>query len=72
VFIFRQSTANATPTVYQLDLTKPEALFLAQRFPMKDKDVVYVANASSSELQKFLNLVASVLTPVLTVRGLTD
>jgi polysaccharide biosynthesis/export protein len=72
VFIFRQTALDVVPTVYQLDLSKPEALFLAQRFPMRDKDVIYVANASSSELQKFLNLVASVLTPALTVRGLTN
>jgi hypothetical protein len=35
--------------------------FLAQGFPIKNKDVLYVANASSLELQKFLNIMVSVV-----------
>ena len=55
------------PVVYQLDLKDPASFFVAQSFPIRDKDVVYVANAPVAELQKFLNMVATVLSPVLGV-----
>ena len=47
------------PTVYVFDLSKPESFFLCQEFLMKDNDVIYVANSVSTELQKFLRLLAS-------------
>ena len=50
------SPTGRTPTVYVLDMSKPQAYFLAQRFVMRDDDVIYVANAIGTELQKFLDL----------------
>lgn len=47
------------PTVYQLDLTDAKSLFAMQRFPIRNKDVLYVANAPVAELQKFLSFVFS-------------
>jgi polysaccharide export outer membrane protein len=55
------------PVVYKLDLKDPASFFVAQGFPIRDKDVVYVANAPAAELQKFLNMVSTVLSPVLGV-----
>ena len=52
------------PVVYRLDLNDPAGFFLAQGFPIKNKDVVYVSNASSVELQKFLNIMVSVIYPI--------
>jgi polysaccharide export outer membrane protein len=48
---------NADAVVYRLDLHNPTSLLAAQRFPIKNKDVVYFANSPSTELGKFLNLV---------------
>ena len=48
------------------------AFFVAQDFPMRHKDVMYVSNAPAAELQKFLNIVGSVAGPILTLRALTD
>ena len=48
--------SGRTPTVYVLDMSKPQAYFLAQHFVMHDNDVIYVANAIGPELQKFLAL----------------
>ena len=45
--------------MYVFDLSKPESFFLCQEFLMKDNDVIYVANSVSTELQKFLRLLAS-------------
>jgi polysaccharide export outer membrane protein len=47
------------PVVYWLDMKKPEAFLVSQNFPVRDKDVVYVANAPAAELQKFLNILTS-------------
>ncbi len=47
------------PVVYQLNLMNPAALLMAQNFPMKNKDVLYVANAPAAEFQKFLTIITS-------------
>lgn len=47
------------PVVYRVDLKDPRSFLVAQGFPMKNKDVVYVANAPGAELQKFLNILTS-------------
>lgn len=52
------------PTVYRVDLLDPKSLFLLQRFPMQDKDVVYVSNAPLAEFQKFLRMIFSITSPV--------
>lgn len=49
------------PVIYRVDLKDPRAFLVAQNFPMKNKDVVYVANAPAAELQKFLNILTSSL-----------
>lgn len=52
------------PTVYRVDLLDPKSMFLLQRFPMQDKDIVYVSNAPLAEFQKFLRMIFSLTTPV--------
>jgi polysaccharide export outer membrane protein len=52
------------PVIYRLDLTNPSSFFVAQNFPVDNKDLLYVSNASGAELQKFLNLVFSVIYPI--------
>jgi polysaccharide export outer membrane protein len=51
------------PVVYRVDLKDPRTFLIAQSFPVRNKDVIYIANAPTAELQKFLNLMASVLVP---------
>jgi polysaccharide export outer membrane protein len=55
------------PIVYRMDLKDPASFFIAQDFPMRNKDVMYVANAPATELQKFVNLIAGIVLPVLTL-----
>ena len=52
------------PTIYRLDMSNPASFLLAQGFVMKNKDVVYVANASSVEFNKFLNIMISIVYPI--------
>jgi polysaccharide export outer membrane protein len=47
------------PVVYRVNLKNPATFLVAQNFPMRNKDVMYVANAPSAELQKFLNILTS-------------
>ena len=55
------------PVVYQVDMKDPGTFFVAQSFPIYNKDVIYVSNASGAELQKFLNLVATVMYPSIAI-----
>jgi polysaccharide export outer membrane protein len=55
------------PVVYRLDLKKPASFFVAQSFPIYDKDILFISNAPAAELQKFLGLIATTVYPVLGV-----
>ena len=55
------------PVVYQINFNDPGAFFVTQNFPVQDKDVIYVANMPSAELEKFLRMVGMVLTPSLNI-----
>ena len=56
---------DSVPVVYRLDLSQAGGFFLAQNFDMRDHDMLYVANASSTELEKFLFLVGLVAQPII-------
>lgn len=60
---------NKVPVVYQFDMNDPATYFLAQSFPMKNKDIVYVSSASSVELMKFLAVVTSLLAPAVSINN---
>lgn len=47
------------PTVYRLNLSDANSMFWMQRFPVHNKDIVYVSNAPLAEVQKFLSFVFS-------------
>ncbi|WP_413896867.1 polysaccharide biosynthesis/export family protein [Rhodoferax sp.] len=49
------------PVVYRLDLKDPATFFVAQNFPMQNRDVLYVSNSPATELQKFLNILTSTI-----------
>lgn len=74
LFVFRYEPASAArairpdydgrfgervPMVYRVNLRDPAAYFYAKAFVVRDKDVLYVANAKLSELQKFLSILAT-------------
>ena len=44
------------PTVYRADFANPSMFFLAQRFPMRHEDTIFVSNAPATDLEKFLRL----------------
>lgn len=70
IFVFRldkDKDGVVRATVYQLDMLSPETYFLAQMFPMQDKDVVLFANSSANAIQKFFGLLNQLSSPALSV-----
>jgi polysaccharide export outer membrane protein len=54
-----------TPVLYHLKLREAASYFLAKRFPMHNDDMIYVANATMAEVQKFFNLIGTITGPVI-------
>lgn len=83
IFVFRWESRNTlqvpnpaistpdgrVPVIYRVNLRDPGSLFLAQDFTMKDRDIIYVANAPISEFQQFVNIIASTVLPLVAVRN---
>jgi polysaccharide biosynthesis/export protein len=53
------------PVVYRLNFRDAGSYFLARRFEIRDKDLVYIANHPVSELGKFLAIIGSAISPAL-------
>lgn len=47
------------PVIYQFDLSDPGTLFVAQTFPMRNNDVLYVSSAPLADLQRFVSMMSS-------------
>lgn len=62
-----QIQTSVVPVIYRLNLRDANSYFMARSFPMHDKDILYVANAPLTDVQKVLNAVGSVIGP--TVAG---
>lgn len=75
VFVFRYvPLPNGTeqPTVYHLNMMRPGAYLLSQRFLMRDRDVLYVGNARANQLTKFVQLLSQLFVPVATARAVAQ
>jgi len=59
---------SAIPTVYRANFRDPGAYFSAQKFPIRDKDIIYVSNADSVEVTKALTYARTISS---TVAGVT-
>ena len=59
------SQGDLVPVVYQLNLRDANSFFLARSFPVRDKDILYVANSASDPVQKFLGMVGNITAPVI-------
>lgn len=58
------------PVIYQIDLKNPQTFFWAQKFMIQNNDMVYISNASSAELNKFISIITSSIYSVTSVKGL--
>lgn len=50
------SALPEVPVIYRLNLRDPVGFFLARQFPVRSKDIVYVSNAPSTEIQKAMTI----------------
>ncbi|WP_234703109.1 polysaccharide biosynthesis/export family protein [Sphingobium chlorophenolicum] len=73
VFLFRwedsgeQGSPKKIPVIYRINMKDPAMYFVMQKFQMQDKDVLYVANSSLAEFQRFAGIIASTLLPAVAV-----
>jgi len=58
---------KAIPTVYRSNFRDPSSYFFGQQFQMRNKDVLYAANANSIEVVKFIDYATSITGGVTTV-----
>ncbi|PZO86757.1 MAG: capsular biosynthesis protein [Sphingomonas sanxanigenens] len=85
-FIFRLEDPNAlppevrttarltpdgkVPVIYRINMKDPSTFFIAQSFPIRDKDILYVSNAPLADIQKFLSLIFSTVLPAATAAAI--
>lgn len=75
VFLFRYDPAapgsHEQPVIYRLNMMQPASYFLSQRFAIRDKDVIYIANAAANRPAKMVNIINQLFSPFVTARALT-
>ncbi|WP_261370947.1 polysaccharide biosynthesis/export family protein [Sphingobium sp. B2] len=70
IFLFRyvkNAKGQETPQVYHLNMMQTGSYFLAQKFVMQDKDVLYFGNAAANQPSKLVQLISQLFSPILTV-----
>ncbi|WP_198283233.1 polysaccharide biosynthesis/export family protein [Sphingomonas sp. PAMC 26617] len=70
IFIFRNN--RGAPQVFRVNFMKPENYILAQRIQVRDKDVIYFANASANLPTKLVSVVNQLFSPFVTTRALLN
>lgn len=65
----RTTPDGKVPVIFRVRLRDPETFFLAQSFPIKNKDVIYVSNAPLADIQKFVNVIGSLVYPIVSVQN---
>jgi polysaccharide export outer membrane protein len=72
IFVFRLETApdgKPLPMVYHLNMLNAGTVFLSQRFPMQDKDVLYVGNAGFNQPSKLIQVISQLFSPVVAIES---
>ncbi|WP_347302383.1 polysaccharide biosynthesis/export family protein [Croceibacterium sp. TMG7-5b_MA50] len=70
IFVFRyvpDATGTPVPVVYHFNMMNVGTYFLAQRFIMQDKDMLYFGNARANQPAKAFQLISQLFTPLITV-----
>jgi len=75
VFLFRYAPAapgqQEKPIIYRLNMLQPASYFLSQRFAIRDKDVIYIANAAANRPAKMVNIINQLFSPFVAARAVT-
>ncbi|WP_298905200.1 polysaccharide biosynthesis/export family protein [uncultured Aliiroseovarius sp.] len=79
IFVFRMEPHDGRrashqrggrPTIYHVDLTTGMSIFQANRFQMRDGDVIYVATARTNALEKFIAVLSAARSEVSAIGAL--
>lgn len=60
--------AAGTPVMYRVDLLNPASYFLATKVPIRDQDVLLVANARTDQINKLFGLIGQLVSPAFVAR----
>ncbi len=75
VFLFRYDPTmpggTEQPVIYRLNMLQPASYFLSQRFAVRDKDVIYVANAAANRPAKLVSIINQLFSPFVAARAIT-
>lgn len=58
--------SGVSPIVYRFNLRDGDSYLLTQQFPMRDKDVIFVADAPAAQVYKFFTALNQVTGPIVT------
>ena len=75
IFLFRfvpDQDGGETPTVYHFNMMQASSYLLAQRFAIKDKDVLYIGNAEANQPTKLVQIVSQLFFPLVTLEGVIN
>ena len=59
------------PVIYRVNMRDAKTLFVAQTFPIRNKDVIYITNAPLADFSKFLAAVSQIVYPIATIQNST-
>lgn len=64
VFLMRNQEGTSVPLVYQLDMRRPDAIALGNRFIVQNDDAVLISNAPFAQTRKVLSAFAQTLSTI--------
>ncbi len=68
IFLFRyDGPEGSEPTVYHFNLLNAPTFFLAQKFVLRDNDILYFGTAESNQPRKVIQTVGQLFAPIVTV-----
>lgn len=70
LFLFRYARdgkGEEAPVIYHLNMMTAGSYFLAQKFTMRDGDVLYFGNAAANQPARMFQLISQLFTPLVTV-----
>jgi polysaccharide export outer membrane protein len=73
IFVFRitnNAAGQPTPMVYHLNMMQARSFLLAQRFPMADKDVLYIGNAEANQPIKLVQIISQLFFPLVALQSI--
>ena len=60
------ASEEGSPVAYRLDFSDAHSYLLADQFPVRDRDIIFVADAGAVQVQKLFTLFQTVTGPVIT------